>query len=115
LVPGRILDVNVSHMVAHVLPKFPCILSRPGPWFGTVRVKDWIGSVEDPLETGTFIQELKRMLPTHSAVIHKIFMNGRGAGLQKSICPLLPAAKNLWRDLELVVAGFEAHNAHVTG
>src|SRR5205807_6747176 len=62
-VPGGVLDVDVDRVIANVLPKLPWILFGPRLGFGAIGIEDRVGSVKNPFQARTFVEQLKGMLP----------------------------------------------------
>ena len=113
-VPGGILDVDVRDMIAHMFPKLPWVLLRPGFRFGTIGVENGIGGVKHPFETGTFVEQLEGVLPTHAAVIHAVFVNRLQARVEEHISNIFDAAENFSWDFMFVITWFETHDANVS-
>lgn len=112
---GRVLDVDVRDVVADVFPELPRVLAWPGFGFGTIGIEDRIACVENPFETGTFVEQIEAVLPTHAAVVHAVFVHGREAVVDEHVGDFADTFENFARDDGFVVAGFIAHDADVFG
>ena len=66
--------MDIGNVFLHILIKFPWVLPRV-TFLGTIFCKNWVSCIINQFQTRERINKFKGVLPTHSTVVHTVFMD----------------------------------------